>query len=103
MLDEVQKKLLEEKIEKDGESKVSTDLALGIYGNSRDPMYPKARLAELWLEKKREQRKNVGREEEITIAKEANDIARSAKNAAWSALFISAVSIIIAVLVAIFK
>ena len=52
---------------------------------------------------KRAAEERVGREEEITIAKEANDIAMSAKNAAWSALFISAVSIIIAVLVAIFK
>jgi len=52
---------------------------------------------------KRVAEERVGREEEITIAKEANDIAMSAKNAAWSALFISAVSIIIAVLVAIFK
>lgn len=103
MLDDEKLKKLEEKFEEEGEEKVRADLALGIYGNLNDPTYPKAMFAKVWLEKKETQRQETSRKEEIMIAKEANDIARSAKDASWWALVISAISIIIAVLVAIFK
>lgn len=102
-------KRFEEKLEANGEEKVSKQLAMGIYGVSTDPR-TKAPLVKDWLEKKEAQRQEIKRQEELginkeanRIAKEANQISKSAKNASWWALVISIISIIVSILTVLLK
>lgn len=57
----------------------------------------------MWLEEREKNRQEALKKEEITIAKEANQISRSTKNAAWLALIISVISILLSVFILFFK
>ena len=102
MLDDKMKEYKEE-FELKGEQKVKIELASGRYGNPEDHSYPKACYAKMWLEEKEKTKQEALKREEITIAKEANQISRSAKNAAWLALIISVSSILLSVFILFFK
>jgi hypothetical protein len=87
MLNDEELKKFEERLEAEGEEKVSKGLAMGRYGVISDPL-TKAPLVKAWLDKKEAQRQEAKRQEEIgvskeanRIAKEANQISKSAKNA----------------------
>lgn len=102
MLDEKTIEKLKEKFEKEGEEKVATDLATGVYGNRGNPHYPEASYAETWLTQKKSQREEFTKEKEIAlneegneIAIESNKIAKSAKRSAWWAIVVSIISIIL--------
>lgn len=97
MLDDRTMKQYKAEFEEKGEEKVKTELASGQYGNKTDPSYPKACYAKIWLEEKETNRQEVIKREEISIAKEANQISKSAKNAAWLALIISVISILMSI------
>jgi hypothetical protein len=108
LMGEELKKFIEQ-LEADGEEEVRQGLAMGKYGNVIDPT-TRAPLVQDWLNQKESQRQETKREEELKIGKEANDIAKeanriatSAKDASWWAIRIAIISIIISILVAIFK
>lgn len=102
MLDEKMKEYKEE-FELKGYEKVKIELASGRYGNPENHSYPKACYAKMWLEEKEKTRQEVLKREEIAIAKEANQISKSTKNAAWLALIISVISILLSVFILFFK
>ncbi len=93
MLDDNKMKEYKEEFELKGEEKVKIELASGRYGNPTDHSYPKACYAKVWLEEQEKTNQDTLKRIEITIAKEANQISRSAKDASWLALIISVISI----------
>ena len=103
MLDDKKMKEYKEEFEEKREEKVKIELASGQYGNPADHSYPKARYAKVWLEEKEKTKQEDLKREEITIAKEANQISRSAKNASWLALTISVISILLSAFTLRFK
>ena len=102
MLNDEELKKFEERLEAEGEEKVSKGLAMGRYGVISDPL-TKAPLVKVWLDKKEAQRQEAKRQEEFVVSKEANQISKSAKNASWWALAISIISIAVSILTALFK
>ncbi len=109
MIKEKDEKMWTEEFEKDGEAKVELNLLSGGYGNSDDHSYPKAVFAKIWLERKKIQKEESIKNQEIgfiqesnEIAKDSNKIANSAKCAAWWALGLAAVSTVVS-LIALFK
>lgn len=80
-----------------GEEKVRENLASKIYSPQKQS------FAENWLNEKARSQKNNKKELELNLAREANKIARSSRNASWAAIIISIIALLVAVLIAIFK
>ena len=91
---------LREELETMGLTRVREELA----DMSSSYFYPSdIPIVEAWLKEKEEEEKKENFSKELEVAKESNRIARSAKNASWWAIGISIVSIIISILIIIFK
>ena len=99
MLDDKQKEILIKDFESKGIEKVKHDLALGFYGNRNDPSYPNACLAQVWIESKEAEASATIKAKELSLAQEANDVAKSANKLSRIAIWISVLSVLISAVI----
>ncbi|HHF7375802.1 hypothetical protein [Legionella bozemanae] len=81
-----------------GLEQVKINLAQGVYGTEK-----KKKLVEAWININKEASDNQHKEQNISIAEEANQIARTSNKISWISLIVSVLAILISSLVAIFK
>jgi hypothetical protein len=80
---------LREKLEQKGEQTVRDGLATSIYNEKKLPHIHQ------WLQEKEETRCNAHKKETLSVASEANKIAKKNNLVAWAALAVSIIALVI--------
>lgn len=93
-----ERKTLRDTLENMGVTKVREKLHIPSGFNKLE-----APIVEAWLREKEEEEERGKFSEELRLSEEANSIAKSAKNVSIAAIVVSIISLLVVILVAIFK